>query len=166
MKAADTGPRPPGDESVARASIPDIPDRSLPDLVRELAGDGADLVRQELALGKAEFREKLDHYADSLVTMAIGSALLLAGLMTFLWGVNAGLTALVAEFVGLEVAVWLTPMVLAALFGVLGLGMVKGARKSMREEGVVPHQTARSLRTTKVWAENTIRDVKEEATHV
>jgi hypothetical protein len=139
--------------------------RSVPDLVRELSHEGADLVRHEVALAKAEMTEKLDTFQRNLGTIAVGSAFLVAALLYGLWAVNSGVTLLLAQFMDAQTAVWLAPLILAAALGLIGWGMIAAAKSSIRREGVTPHATKETLEEDARWARSKARDVKREMKH-
>lgn len=139
--------------------------RSIVELLKELSGDSGTLVRQEVELAKAEMREKLDVFQKSMISMAIGGAFLLAALLTGLWAVNQGLTALLAQFTSLELAVWLAPLLLTVVLGAIGWGIAKGAKEEMASEGIKPQQSTDSLREDRRWAREKVQEVKEEMTH-
>lgn len=152
------------DRATHRATLEDG-DTSLPGLIRELADDGAELVRQEVALVRAEMREKLNTFTSAAGTMAAGGALLLAALLTLLWAVNRGMTALLAQFVAVDVAIWLSPLILTVLLGAIGWSMVQGGRRTMKNEGITPHQTKASLEENTSWARSRAREMKAEVKH-
>jgi hypothetical protein len=139
--------------------------RSMADLFRQLSTDSGNLVRQEVELAKAEMREKLGVYQRSMVSIGIGSALLLAALLTGLWALNTGLTALLAQVMDLEIAVWLSPLILTVALAAIGWGMVRGGRERMAAEGLVPRRTTTALREDKRWAREKVHVFKEELTH-
>lgn len=142
-----------------------IDSRSVSDLLRELSGEGAELVRQEVALVKAEMSEKLDLFKSEVISMAVGGAFLLAALLFFLWAVNSGLTALLVQFMAVEVAIWLSPLILAGILALAGMSMTKSAAGEMKREGITPSTTKRTLEADKRWAQDKARQVKEEMNH-
>ena len=129
-------------------------ERSIGQLFRELQQDSTTLVRQEVELAKAEIKESVRTYARSTVRMAVGGALLLAALFGLLWTVNMALTALLENAVGLEDAVWLSPLILSAVIAIIGYAMVKSASSRMREESIVPRRTTETLKEAKQWLKN------------
>jgi uncharacterized membrane protein YqjE len=139
--------------------------RSVAGLLRDISTETVTLVRQELDLARAEMREKLDVYQRSSMTLGAGAALLLAALLTGLWALNTGLTALLAQSMDLDVAVWLSPLILTLVLGAMGWGMVRAATSRMKEEGLVPRQTTTALRDDKRWAQRKAHEIKEEITH-
>lgn len=140
-------------------------DRSVPTLIRELADEGSSLARNEIALAKAEMREKLQVYQRAAGSMAVGGAFMLAALLTLLWAVNRGLTTLLAAFVSIDVAVWLSPLILTVVLAGIGLSMIGGGKRKMEEEGLQPRKTMDSLQEDKRWAQNKAREMKEEVGH-
>ncbi|MFO7653371.1 MAG: phage holin family protein [Candidatus Krumholzibacteriia bacterium] len=133
-------------------------ERSLGELIKELGGESSRLLREEVQLAKAEMNEKVEVYKSSLVKMMIGVGLLLGALVVLLAAVNRGLTVLLGQFMSAEVAVWVAPLILAIIFGLIGWSMLKGAQKAMKDEGMTPHRTVDSLRSDRDWAK---REVKE-----
>jgi hypothetical protein len=136
--------------------------RSVPELIRELSREGADLVRQEVSLAKAELNEKVLTYREASVGMALGGALLLAALLLFVQAVNHGLTTLLAQAMDLDIAIWLAPLILALVLAGIGWGVFAGGKKRMAEEGIVPEATKQTLVEDKRWASRKVREVKEE----
>lgn len=139
--------------------------RSVPDLLRELSSEGADLVRQEVALAKAEMQEKMVVFQRNLVSIAVGGALMLASLLTGLFFVNRGLTALLAQVMGVETAVWLSPLILTVVLAAAGWGMIQKGKNALGDEGLTPQKTKATLTEDKRWAQAKAREVKEDFKH-
>ena len=135
-------------------------DRSLGSLIKELGDESTRLIREEVQLAKTEMQEKVDVYQKNGVKMAVGGVLLMGALFVLLIAVNRGLTALFEQFMSLEIAVWLAPLILAAVAGLIGWSMVKGAQKAMKREGVAPNQTIETLKEEKDWAKREAREVR------
>lgn len=131
--------------------------RSVGTLLRELTREGRTLIEQEVELAKTEISEKLDTFQQNTVQAVIGGVIALGGLMALLWAINMGLTALLAEVLSAEVAVWLSPLILAAVFGIVGYSMINNATNSMKEEGISPRRTTRTLKDDKEWVQQKAR---------
>ena len=140
-------------------------DRSVPQLLKELSSEGAALMRQEVALAKAEMNEKVSVYQRNLVSILVGGVFLLAALLFAVWAVNTGVTALLAEVVGVEIAVWLSPLLIGLILAVVGWSMISKGQDAIRREGLTPHRTKRTLENDKRWAETKVREVKEDIKH-
>jgi hypothetical protein len=140
--------------------------RSLAELIRELSAESGDLVRQEIDLAKAEMREKMSIFTHGMVSMGIGGALLFCALLTGLGALNGGLTSLLAQFLSVGVAVWLSPLILTVVLGVVGWMLISGAKQRMADEGLAMRRTAATLKADSRWAKVKAHEVKEEVTHV
>lgn len=136
--------------------------RSVAHLLRELSGEAADLARLEIELAKTEMYEKVEVFQSGTRSMIIGGAVLLAGLLSGLWAINLGLTALLAQFMDMELAVWVSPLILAVLFGAIGWGMIASGKQRMSEEGIAPTRTRESLLEDRDWARRKATEVKQE----
>ena len=140
--------------------------RSMPALLRELSVESGNLVRQEVALAKAELREKLAVFQEGMTSMAIGGGVLLCALLTGLWAVNMGLTALLTQAgMDLAIAAWLSPLILTFTLGAIGLGTISKGRKTMGGEGLAPRATRETLEEDARWARTKVHEVKEEMIH-
>lgn len=138
--------------------------RSVAHLLRELSGEAADLARLEIELAKTEMYEKIDVFQRGTRSMIIGGAVLLAGLLSGLWALNLALTTVLAQFMAVEWAVWLSPLILAVLFSAIGWGMIQSGKHRVSKEGVAPTRTRDSLREDRDWARRKAQDVKQEMT--
>jgi hypothetical protein len=140
-------------------------ERSVPELMRDLSQEGSELVRKELALAKAELDETLETWRSGSVTMAVGGGLLLGALLLFVQALNHVLTGLLALALGARVAVWLAPLILAVVVGVIGWGLFQSAKRRIAHRGLVPHATTETLRDDQRWARRKVREIKEEIRH-
>lgn len=128
----------------------DMSDQSFGDLAKRLSEQTSTLVRQELALARAEMEEKGKRFG-------IGGGLLGAGGLLALYALGALVAALVLILVEVGVAAWLSALIvaagLAAIAGVLALA----GRKQVQEAG--PPAPEQALETTK----QDVEHVKERA---
>ena len=130
--------------------------QSIVGLLRSLTSEGRELLSLELALAKAEMREKLDVYERNGLTIAIGAGLLLAALLLGAWAVNTALTALLDVFLPLGVAVWLAPLILTLVRGAIGLSKVRGGLEGIKREPLAPTKTIQTLKADARWAERKV----------
>ena len=130
--------------------------QSIVGLLRTLTAEGRELLSLELALAKAEMREKVAVYEKNGIALGIGAGLLLAALLLGAWTANMALTALLDTFLPLGVAVWLAPLILTLIFGGIGLSKVKGALEGISRESPIPHKTIQTLKDDKHWAERKV----------
>jgi len=115
------------------ATLPES--RSIGELLRDLASDSTALVRQELALAKAEAQEKL-HQSIAGGSMVVISALLaFAGLIILLHAAVYGL-----EMAGFEP--WLAALIVGGVVVVIGLLLVQKARHDLMAQSLTAGRTA------------------------
>jgi Putative Actinobacterial Holin-X, holin superfamily III len=123
----------------------------LSQLLRDLTSDVSRLVRQEVALAKAEMAEKAARIGTHLAAIAMAGAVLIAAGLALLIAAIYGLTALFNLFLPLGVAVWLAPLVIAAGLGTFGYATLRKARQALSQESLSLDATAQSLQETKQW---------------
>lgn len=137
-----------------------VDERSLGSLIRELGDEGSRLIREEVQLAKTEIREKVEVYERATLKMVVGGVMLLGAFFVLLVAVNRGLTVLLGQFMSVEVAVWMAPLILALIAGVTGWSMTRTAQSDMKKEGLTPSETMRTLREEKDWVQQQAREVR------
>lgn len=127
--------------------------RPVPALLRELRDETTLLLRQEMALARAEMSDKTSRLVRHLVGAAIGAILTLAGMLFLLWAVTIGvglaLAALGPPWSGY--APWLAPLLVGTLVFIAGLVVAFSATRAIRRTSVVPEKTVATLKEDKEW---------------
>ena len=131
----------------------DKTDKSLPSLFSDLARETVDLVRQEMALARAEISQKITSAERGLVALIVGGVIILAGLMLLLQAVVNALGMALPE----ETAPWLAPLIVGTVVAVIGYVMLKGARSRLQPDNLMPNRTVESLRRDAAVAQETVR---------
>jgi hypothetical protein len=136
----DTGlPKTPGQMPASR----DVAEESVGGLLSDVAGDLSTLMRQELALARAEIREDAINAGKASAMLGgsgfAGWMVALFGSVALMWGLgevmHLGWSALIV------MAVWL----------VVGLALFVAGRNRLRRVNAVPEQTVQSLKEDKEW---------------
>lgn len=127
----------------------DKSDKPLAALFSDLTRDVVDLVRQEIALARAEMSTKIGHAQAALTSVAIGAAILLAGLFIILLAVVNGVEMLLPP----SVAPWLAPLIVGLVVSVIGFVLVKGGSSKLTAENLMPNKTMDSLKRDKMVAQ-------------
>jgi Putative Actinobacterial Holin-X, holin superfamily III len=124
-------------------------DRSVAALLADLASETAMLVRQEIALLKAELREKLARLGGGVGAFAAG------GLIVF----SAWLVLLAAAVLGLSNVVepWLAALIVGLAVLALGVALLFFGRSRLGADALVPHRTLNSLRKDEAWIRDQLR---------
>src|SRR3954453_13756476 len=99
----------------------------LGDLFRQLAQDSATLVRQEMALAKAELRENVKSVARDTAKIAVGAVLAAVGALVMV----AFLVLLLGDVVG---KYWAGALIVGILFVGIGAILAMGAMKRLKKD--------------------------------
>jgi protein-S-isoprenylcysteine O-methyltransferase Ste14 len=119
-------------------------DRSLGELFSELSRQSSTLIRQEVALAKAEMKQKGTEAGKDIGMMAAGGALAYAGLLA--------LIAAVIIILANVIPWWLSALIVGLV--VVGIGglLIQRGMSALKASGVAPEQTIESLKEDKEWA--------------
>jgi Putative Actinobacterial Holin-X, holin superfamily III len=117
--------------------------RPVAALLSDLASETGQLVRQELALFKAEMQEKLRRLAQG------GGALAAGGLIAF----SGWLALVAAAILGLSyfLAPWLAALIVGVVVIALGVGFLLFGKSRFDADALVPRRTLNSLREDEAW---------------
>lgn len=127
-------------------------DKPLASLFSDLSHNVVDLVRQEIALAKAEVSQKITTAQGGITEIAIGAAILLAGLFIILQAiVNA-----VAMLLPPNLAPWLAPLIVGVVIALIGYGMLKAGSSKLQPDNLLPHRTMDSLKRDKAVAQERV----------
>lgn len=114
-------------------------DRSLGELFSELSNETTTLVREEITLAKAELTEKATAVGKDVGFLAVGGAVLYAGLLAFIAACILALHLIVHLW-------WLSAAIIAVV--VLGIGYVLVQRgiSALRQTSLAPTRTIDTLK--------------------
>lgn len=124
----------------------DKTDKSLGTLFSDLSRDMVDLVRQEIALARAEMSSKVADIQTALISVAVGAGVLLAGMFILLLAVVRGIEVLLPPDVG----PWLAPLIVGLIVAGAGFALLKGGSAKLTADKLVPHRTIDSLKRDKL----------------
>ena len=132
-------------------------ERSLGQILKDLSNETSTLLRQEVELAKTEMSEKASRMGTNLGSLAVGGAVLFLGALALLTAVISGLTSLLDQFMDLNVAVWLAPLLVGIALAVIGYGLVKKALDTLKRESLTPRKTTESLQENKEWLKSKVQ---------
>jgi hypothetical protein len=124
------------------------------DLLKQLAGEGTDLVRNEISLAKLEMREMAREVALDSAKLAGALGLALIGVLALLAAAIIGLGNLLDGRYALSALI--IGVIMVAIGGVLASAGIKGLKNVPQ-----PDATKRSLQRDKEWASREAREFKE-----
>lgn len=124
-------------------------DRSIGELLGDLARETTTLVRQEVRLATTEMSQKATRVGKDVGFLAIGGAVAYAGFLVLL----AAVTIMLAGLMPLWLSALLVGIVVAAIGGFLvGRGM-----NNLKHLDLAPHETIETLHEDKRWAKEQLR---------
>ncbi len=135
----------------------DRDDRSLGDLLKELTGEIRDLFRKEVELARTETAEKASRVGSRAAAVVVGGAVALVGGFVLMEAVVRALTALLAQWMPLDIAVWLAPLIVGGVLAGVGYGLFSKAMARLRSESLTPEKTKQTLQENAQWVRAKIK---------
>ena len=129
--------------------MPEKEERSIGELIANLASETGTLVRQEIALAKVELGQKATRIGSNIAQLAIGGAVAYAALLALL----AGVIGLLAT----AMAWWAAAVVVAVVVGIVGAVMISKALDSLKRTELAPRQTVETLKEDAQWAKQQVK---------
>lgn len=126
-----------------------LENRSLGDLFAELATETGTLVRQEVALAKAEVTQKANQVGKNVGYLLIGGAIAYAAFLA----VIATLIMLLAKVM----PQWGATLLVGVLIAGLGWLLIGKALSALQQTEVTPRKTVDTLKEDATWLKEQIR---------
>ena len=141
------------------------PQSTVVTLLQSLRDDTTTLLRQEVALAKAELKSNASHVGRHAAEIAVGGFVAYAGVIVLLIGLGqlVGI-GLVRAGMDPDVAQWLAPTLVGLVIGVIGWAMLAKAKRALAHDTLTPRETIESLKTNKDWAQNKLHPSHESNT--
>ncbi len=117
--------------------------RPVAALLSDLAGETSTLVRQEIALFKAELSEKLTRMGVGAAAVAAGGLIAFSGWLALLAAAILGLSHVLAP--------WLSALIIGVVVIALGAGLALFGKSRLNADALVPRRTLNSLREDEAW---------------
>jgi Putative Actinobacterial Holin-X, holin superfamily III len=117
--------------------------RPVSALLSDLASETGTLVRQEIALFKAELHEKLARLGQGAGSLAAGGLIAFSGWLVLLAAAVLGLSNAVAP--------WLAALIIGLVVLVLGAALLWFGKSRLDADALVPRRTLNSLREDEAW---------------
>lgn len=125
-------------------------DRSLGELFAELARETSTLVRQEVALARAELSQKAGQVGRDLGFLAIGGAIAYAGLLAII-------AAIIIALATLGLPWWLSALLVGLVVAGIGYFLVQKGLSALKRESLAPRQTLDTLKEDVEWIKEQAR---------
>lgn len=118
-------------------------EKSFGDLFSDLSYEMQSLIRAEFQLAKNEMTGKVARGVKDSRSVAIGGAVLYAGLLAI---VAAGIFLL-----GIVIPLWLSALIIGVVVSGIGYFMVRSGVTDMKRLDLTPNETISSLKEDKKW---------------
>jgi uncharacterized membrane protein YqjE len=128
---------------------------ALGDLIRQLAQDSATLVRQEVALAKAELQQNVKSAARDVVMIAVGGVLAMVGALSLVIFLILALGDAVNEY-------WLGALIVGVVFLLIGGLLAMINLKKLKHESMAPTRTLDTLKEDKQWLQSEIKQARRD----
>jgi len=128
--------------------IPADTSPSMSSLLGGIASDLQTLIRQEVALAKAEILREWDKAKTAAGAMAAGGAVLAVG------GLFLCLTVAAALHEGARLPWWASFLIVGGVLAITGAVLLFFGRRKAAQVNVVPPQTAETMRENVQWIRN------------
>jgi len=125
----------------------------LGDLIRQLAQDSATLVRQEVALAKAELQDNVKSVARDVTMVAVGGVVALIGVLVLIAFLVLALGDALDEY-------WLGALIVGVVFLLIGGLLAMSNLKKLKHESMAPTRTLETIKEDKQWLQSEIKQAK------
>jgi uncharacterized membrane protein YqjE len=130
-------------------------DAPLKDLLRQLADEGANLVRGEIALAKLEMKETGRALALDAVKIVSAMAMAWIGALALTAFAIIGLGSLLGGMY------WASALIVGLVLLAIGGIMAQRGLAGLKGNSIKPEATVESLQQDKRWASQEVRELKE-----
>lgn len=124
-------------------------DRSVTSLLSDLATETMLLVRQEIALLKAELREKFGRVGQGATAVAVGAGLAFSGWLVLLACAVLALATVLRP--------WLAALIVAVVVLAIGGVFLLIGKSRLDSDKLMPKRTMRTLREDEEWIRERMR---------
>jgi uncharacterized membrane protein YqjE len=127
----------------------------LGDLLKQLAQDSATLVRQEMALARAEMKENIRTTARQAAMVAVGGLVALVGVLVLIAFLVTAISDALDE-------PWAGPLIVGGIFLLVGAFLAMRAMKALKRESLAPDRTIETLKEDKQWLQSEIKQARRD----
>jgi Putative Actinobacterial Holin-X, holin superfamily III len=130
---------------------------SLSSLIASLTREVSNLIRQEVALARAEVSEKVGQIETGVASLAGGGGIMLVGLFFLAEALVFGVAALLQLWTSAVIAAWLAPLLVGLVIVIVGWVLLAKGRRNLKARNLAPRRTAESLRRDEQLVEEHVR---------
>lgn len=119
-------------------------ERSFASLLKDLSQETSILARKEVSLARVEISDKVSQVGANIASLAVATAILLAGFIVALDAAVIGL----AEFTPADYD-WLAPLIVGAVVLLIGFIMLQKSKNNLKPANLAPSRTTESIHQDK-----------------
>jgi len=134
------------------ADAEDLRQESFGQLIKDLSADTSHLVKQEIALARAELTLKAKQ-AGRGVGMLVGAGV--AGLILL-----GTLTAFLIIVLDLAMPLWVSALIVTVLWAIVAFALYSAGRAAMKQVSPQPEQTIDTMKENVEWAKHPTRSAR------
>lgn len=123
--------------------------RSTGEIVQDIINNTREIIRSELQLAKTEIADKGKRAGKAAGMLAAGGAIAAVAALLIVVTCVAALS--------IVMPLWAASLIMAALLGVVGGGMMLVGRQRMKQTSMVPERTISSLKEDVQWLKHPTR---------
>ena len=123
-------------------------ERPLSDLFRDLINETKILIQQEIQLLKLEMSQKATQAGKDVAFLAVGGALVYAGLLVLVAAATLGLALVIPG--------WASALIVGLVVVGIGYGLIQKGISDLKNINPAPQKTMDSLKETKQWTTNVL----------
>lgn len=124
-------------------------ERSIATLLSDLASEAILLLRQEMALLKAELHEKFNRVGQGASALGAGALVAFSGWLVLLAAAVLGLAEVLPA--------WAAALIVAIVVLAIGAGLVLFGKNRLDAQALTPERSLRSLREDEAWIRERLR---------
>jgi Putative Actinobacterial Holin-X, holin superfamily III len=130
---------------------------TITELLKDLREESTLLLREEIALAKKEFSEKITGTIRNVSYLVAGALVAYCAAIFLLLAIS---TLIAQELLKHEVsigwAIFLGLLIVALVVGAVSIGMITKGVQTLKKLSLVPEKTVETLKEDKIWAQNKI----------
>ena len=123
-------------------------ERPLSDLFRDLMNETKILIQQEIQLLKLEMSQKATQAGKDVAFLAVGGALVYAGLLVLVAAATLGLALIIPG--------WASALIVGLVVVGIGYGLIQKGISDLKNINPAPQKTIDSVKETKQWTTNAL----------
>jgi uncharacterized membrane protein len=131
---------------------------TITELFKDLREESTTLLREEIALAKKEFSEKIARSTRNVTYLVAGALVAYCAIIFLLLAVSTLISQELLEHgVSIGWAIFIGLLIVALVVGAVSTGMITKSVQTLKKLSLVPEKTVETLKEDKIWAQNKIR---------